>query len=370
MIEKCKDATRKKLNALDSDPSYESFKTKVDSLMAARKLFVVDLELLKGMESSPLDGKVVRYLAPGVAIFELVDDELLPIKPIGIQLSQGETATPIFTPEDGFNWRIAKACFAASDCIIHELVSHLGNTHLVLEGPMVAMHRQLPKEHPIHALLEPHVEGTAFINWGAQELLMVKGGGVDRLQANKIEDSWALVLEQVQARISKDFSPEVDIKDRRVMKEDFPGRYPYRDSGLKYWEATHTWVKDYLDLYYKNDEDISGDYELQAFVEEMINLGKMKWLEELASSKDKKGLIAKVLANLIYSASTLHAAVNFPQRPEMSFSPNTPGSVYAAPPTDKDERTFEDYLAYLPPIGIATTQVVVGNILGSIYHTK
>lgn len=35
---------------------------------------------------------------------------------------------------------------------------------------MVAMHRQLPKEHPIHVLLEPHVEGTAFINWGAQEV--------------------------------------------------------------------------------------------------------------------------------------------------------------------------------------------------------
>ena len=35
---------------------------------------------------------------------------------------------------------------------------------------MVAMHRQLAKEHPIHVLLEPHMEGTAFINWGAQEV--------------------------------------------------------------------------------------------------------------------------------------------------------------------------------------------------------
>ncbi len=31
------------------------------------------------------------------------------------QLSQGETATPIFTPEDGYNWKIAKACFEAAD---------------------------------------------------------------------------------------------------------------------------------------------------------------------------------------------------------------------------------------------------------------
>ncbi|CAM9271656.1 unnamed protein product, partial [Laminaria digitata] len=46
----------------------------------------------------------------------------------------------------------------------HEIVSHLGNTHMVLEAPMVAMNRQLPKEHPIYYLLKPHLEGTAFIN--------------------------------------------------------------------------------------------------------------------------------------------------------------------------------------------------------------
>lgn len=33
-----------------------------------------------------------------------------------------------------------------------------------------------------------------------------------------------------------------------MTKEDFPGRYMYRDIGLKYWEATHTWVKEYLSV--------------------------------------------------------------------------------------------------------------------------
>ena len=36
----------------------------------------------------------------------------------------------------------------------------------------------------------------------------------------------------------------------------------------------------------------------------------------------------------------------------------------------QEERTFEDYLAYLPPIEIATTQVVLTTVLGSVYHTK
>lgn len=54
---------------------------------------------------------------------------------------------------------------------IHEAVSHLSYTHVVLEAPMVSMNRQLAKEHPIHALFAPHVEGTALINWGAHEVL-------------------------------------------------------------------------------------------------------------------------------------------------------------------------------------------------------
>ena len=65
-------------------------------------------------------------------------------------------------------------------CSIHEIVSHLGYTHVVLEGPLVAVNRQLPKEHPIHDLLKPHLEGTAMINWGAQNVralsLFYRGG--------------------------------------------------------------------------------------------------------------------------------------------------------------------------------------------------
>lgn len=53
---------------------------------------------------------------------------------------------------------------------------------------------------------------------------------------------------QTLERMSKDFSPAAEISSRRMTKTDFPGRYPYRDFGLKYWEATHTWVTEYLEV--------------------------------------------------------------------------------------------------------------------------
>lgn len=368
VIEKCSAETRKKLKVLDSDPEYKELKEKVDSLMEAGKLLVVDHDLLKDMESSPLDGTVERFLVPSIALFEVVDD-ILPIRPIGIQLSQKE-ATPIFTPDDGYNWMIAKACFESADFIIHEVVSHLGSTHVVLEGPVVAMNRQLPKVHPIRAILAPHLEGTALINWAAQALLIVPGGGVDRLQSNAIEDSWSLVLAEVLKRIAKDFSPPKDFAARGVTVEEFRGYYPYREFGTKYWEAIYTWVKEYLDIYYTSETAMEDDYELKAFVDEMVDIAQFKWLSEFYTTSNKRGLIAKVLASIIYTASTLHAAVNYPQKPHMSFVPSTPGSVYVKPPTDKNERTFDDYLKYLPPMEIATTQVTILTLLGDIFYTK
>ncbi|CAM9888708.1 unnamed protein product [Scytosiphon promiscuus] len=373
-IKKCSETTRNKLKILDTDSNYSSLKDKVDSLMVDGKLFVVDHELLAGLESSNYDD-TARYLAPGIALFEATDDELLPLRAIGIQLDQGNdaTPTPVFVPANGYSWQIAMACFEASDFIIHEVVSHLGNTHVVMEAPMVAMHRQLPTQHPIHALFAPHVEGTALINWGAHELLMPAGAGVDKLTAANIEDLWDIVREQTTKRLSSDFSPEADFEARGMTTEDFPGRYAYRDVGLKYWAAIHTWVTEYLDLYYPTVDEMDGDYELKAFMEELADVGGHTLLKGWVDVNDftsKKALLAKYLASLVYTGSTLHAAVNFPQQPLTSYVPNTPGAVYQPIPADQGPRGFDEYLAFLPHLELATTQVVLTTLLGSVIYTK
>lgn len=66
--------------------------------------------------------------------------------------------------------RILEARIFCRTFRLQEIISHLGKSHLIMEIPLVAMNRQLPKEHPVFTLLQPHLEGTAFINWGAQEV--------------------------------------------------------------------------------------------------------------------------------------------------------------------------------------------------------
>lgn len=93
------------------------------------------------------------------------------------------------------------ACSSDGSPSIHEIVSHLGNTHIVLEGPVVAMNRQLPNEHPIYDLLRPHLEGTALINWGAQNVrtaLLGGGGGrvvVETMPRISSFGSWKITRE-------------------------------------------------------------------------------------------------------------------------------------------------------------------------------
>lgn len=48
-----------------------------------------------------------------------------------LQLSQGEAATPIFTPDEGYNWKIAKACFEATDFMSVTRCMPTNTPHLV-----------------------------------------------------------------------------------------------------------------------------------------------------------------------------------------------------------------------------------------------
>lgn len=44
-------------------------------------------DALKDHVAAPLDGEVERYLTASIALFEVIEDDLLPLKPIGIQVN-------------------------------------------------------------------------------------------------------------------------------------------------------------------------------------------------------------------------------------------------------------------------------------------
>jgi arachidonate 15-lipoxygenase len=62
-------------------------------------------------------------------------------------------------PGREWNWRISKQTVQAADFAWHELVSHLAETHLVIEAVAVATHRRIAEDHPAFRLLTPHFKG-------------------------------------------------------------------------------------------------------------------------------------------------------------------------------------------------------------------
>lgn len=101
--------------------------------------------------------------------------------------------------------------------------------------------------------------------------------------------------------------------------------YPYAVDGLEIWSAINEWVYKYCSFYYKTDEMVQQDSELQSWWTELREVGhgdlkdepwwpKMQTLEELIES----------CTIIIWVGSAYHAAINFGQYPFGGYLPNRP----------------------------------------------
>ncbi|TYG86381.1 hypothetical protein ES288_A13G129900v1 [Gossypium darwinii] len=266
------------------------------------------------------------------------------LKPLVIELSlphsdgdQLGAVSKVYTPTEhgveGSIWQLAKAYVAVNDSGVHQLISHWLNTHATMEPFVIATNRQLSVVHPIYKLLYPHFRDTMNINAFARQIL-INGGGVLELtvfpgkyameMSSIIYKSWNL-FDQALPRDLKKRGVAVDDKSSpnglRLLIKD----YPYAVDGLEIWFAIEKWVKDYCSFYYKTDEMVQQDSELQAWWKELREEGhgdkkdepwwpKMQTREELINS----------CTIIIWVASALHAAVNFGQYPYAGYLPNRP----------------------------------------------
>ncbi|EPS66868.1 lipoxygenase, partial [Genlisea aurea] len=101
--------------------------------------------------------------------------------------------------------------------------------------------------------------------------------------------------------------------------------YPYAVDGLEIWGAIEEWVTEYCSFYYPTDEKIRDDSELQSWWTEVREKGHHdrrheKWWPKMQTGKD----LVHVCTTTIWTASALHAAVNFGQYPYAGYMPNRP----------------------------------------------
>ncbi len=338
----------------------------VAAAFAAGALYLADYSALQALQ--PGEGKYVFWPR---ALFFVPATGRRALRPVAVQVTQAGQS-PVFYPGDGTPWEIAKILVNMADGNDHELVSHLGLTHLLTEPFVLATYRQLDPQHPLYVLLAPHFAGTLFINYEAQTTLIVNGGPVDDLLTGTIESGRALSANAVKAvKYNQSFLPATLVARGVADREALPD-YPYRDDALRLWNEIHTWVQDYTAIYYPSEGDVTGDYELQAWVQELVTAGHIQDIGEQPAGAPAaiatRAYLARLLTQIIFTASVQHAAVNFPQQSIMAFTPAMPLAAYAPFPAASGQPATQ-VLDVLPPLQRGLLQQAVGEALGGIHYT-
>jgi arachidonate 15-lipoxygenase len=318
-----------------------------------------------------------KYLWAPIAMFAVPGGTGLDrrLQPVAIQIGKqpGPDNPIVVRPPAGAaspDWDKAKTAVGIADGNFHEAVSHLGQTHLVVEAFIMATHNQL-QGHAVSKLLEPHFEGTLFINNAAQAKLIAPGGAVDAILAGTIDSSRVAAVKGAQA-ILFDFaasSPPERLAARGVIDAGALPYYPYRDLALQLWNAILGWTTDYVGAVYATEASPANDKQLQDWVAELTSHqgGRVRHVGEPVGETEIVGTrtrLAKILAIIIFTASAQHSAVNFPQASIMSFAPAMPLAGYATAPSPSA------WLQMLPPLDQAFTQLNLGTLLGSVHYTR
>jgi arachidonate 15-lipoxygenase len=354
-----------------SDAQYRAVMGAGDSLAAAlteHRVYLLDYKELDYLAAVPgqTDGLTKHVFAP-IALFAIPKDST-GIVPVAIQCGQDPATHPLFFPAAqgsalAWGWQMAKTVVQVAECNYHELFVHLARTHLVMEAFAVATHRCLAAAHPVNILLVPHCLGTLFINNAAAKSLISPGSPIDHFFGAPIERSQQAAGTD---RLGFDFYANMlpnDLAARRVDNPAYLPDYPYRDDALLVWAAIHVWVEEYVGVYYAKDSDVTDDSELAEWNASLIADGKIKGFTPIAS----RAQLTDVLTMAIFTATAQHSAVNFPQKPLMTYVPAITGAGWQDAPASQSGHSEPQWLAMLSPLNYAMEQLNVLYLLGSVH---
>ena len=125
-----------------------------------------------------------------------------------------------------------------------------------------------------------------------------------------------------------------------------------RDDALRLWAAIETFIKDVIAIYYKSDDDVTKDNELQAWIKDIhenglpVREGDVD--HEFPKSLQSRDQLIHMLTCVVFTCSCQHAAVNFGLLDVAGFVPNTPSLMRQPPPTKKNETTLKSIMKTLP----------------------
>jgi arachidonate 15-lipoxygenase len=369
-----------RMKALDgrlpiTEEQYQSVMGTEDSLakaLANGRLYLADYSVFDGAIDGSFPVAQKFNYAP-LALFAVPPDGQS-LVPVAIQCApRPGPDNPIILPKDGDKWLSAKTIVQIADANFHEVVSHLGRTHLFVEPFIIATHNQLSPTHPLFVLLTPHFEGTLAINDAASRKLIVSRGLVDALLSSSADQGRVFAVKAAQSyqlNVNTSTLPQT-LAQRGVDDTSSLPDYPYRDDALLIWGAINQWVEDYVKHYYSSDAAVGGDTELQNWVAELVahDGGRLNNVGAANQISTRSQLI-ELVTLICFTSSAQHAAVNYPQGAIMAYTPAMALAGYSPLSAPQEGASKDDFLRFLPPLEIAKSALDILYLLGSIYYTR
>jgi hypothetical protein len=310
------------------------------------RLYLIDYQILGGITTPDLEDQLGKYPVAPLCLLHVNENEQL--MPLAIRLQQGNefndlTTNPIFTPNSPpQSWLTAKVAVASADIAYQGIVSHLLNTHLIVETFAVTTFRRFSPRHVILQILQPHFFNTFAINEMARGIFLGHDGFFDETGALGYTGSNEL-LKRAYSGVGKNYQGEPHLFYRTALPLDIAARdvtslpgYYYRDDALMIWDAIQTYVADILRLYYKSAAELMDDLELQAWKQELISpdYGRLQGLLPPEKSAQMTGPLTElddlvaILTTVIFTATAQHSAVNFGQYEYAAWVANMPFATY------------------------------------------
>ena len=337
------------------------------------RLFVVDFTgFALFSPSASYQGSPDKHTYGAAALFkQVVGDRHL--TPVCIQVISHNGSSEVVFPNNGIKWNIAKAVFQSIDAFYQSPLAHLAGTHFVVEPFLVATYRRLPRCHPLYVLLDKHFEGTAFINNASIDALVFNQSALNLVTSIDVSSNLDLLADFTADILSKDMTFPARIKARQ-MDQAKSLDYPYRDDGMLLWDAILRWTTKYLQIYYRDNQQVLNDKYLCAWLSDLESSagGNVKWINTLSFDRyNAKESLSSLVASIIFFASVEHAAMNFQIRPVLQFTGVYPSAIYAGDDVVfKQNPTQADFMSLFPPMKMARLQVQLVQLLGSIRYTR
>ncbi len=278
-----------------------------------------------------------RHLPPALAMFSEVEGAL---EPRGVVL-RDEGVDRLFTPEDGEAWTLARWFFNCADFTIHEIVSHFLWTHIVAETFAISVARTLSWKHPLRRLLGSHLQSTIQQNANAAGVLVVDGGLFDTVFTGGDSKDKLLAWGHARWRYEQMIFPE----RVEAQKLDSLTDCPFRDDGLRVWDAVADYVDAYVARYYPDEETLRGDRELRCWSQE---------LEEALGDRGFPAISSVTILREVLTAALFvpvsHTLVNALQYAVYSCPLVAPVAMWMPPPKRASEVTADSLLHALPDV--------------------